>query len=583
MTAPAATTVTPTTPRPTVSSARGFAGAGRTWSLVHLGTLLAGIPVLAWIDRDQWFTGDEWAVVIYNGLGANPARVSIFAPHFEHWTTLVVLVYKAIYSVVALRSYVPYLVMLIIVLLVLAHLTWRLLLRVGVAPPYATAVAALTLVLAVGWENRAHPWQVAILAPVALGFGALLLMPERGPWQRRDAGVAGLLLLGVACSGVGVTMTVVVALAALLRRGWRVTLAIVAVPAAVYGAWYVLEGTSGQRNKVALSDAARDLPDFVWRGITAAYSGLVRVPDTGALVLAALVVWMVWRARPRREPWPIVVATTVGALVSISLTGLRRSGDGSFPEASRYSDVVVLLSLPALALATQEAGRALIRRTGRVAVTVCGIVVVAFLVVQAVALDHKARTEPFAGHMKPRVLAVARVMRDHEPIASTNIFGIPYISEPSTKTIARFDRHGELPALDVSLADVLTAREYVETLIGGSSPYSEGVARVASVGGASSTRGAPGCVVITPSTPQSRPSVVVDVPTAGTFRVASNRDDTASLSLVHGRAHGEPREFPIGPAAVPIGTSRATRMQVALPGGTTSTVCGLSPEAGGSS
>jgi len=35
-----------------------------------------------------------------------------------------------------------------------------------------------------------------------------------------------------------------------------------------------------------------------------------------------------------------------------------------------------------------------------------------------------------------------------EPIASTNIFGIPYLADPSTTTIARLDRHGELPALE---------------------------------------------------------------------------------------------------------------------------------------
>ena len=79
-------------------------GAGRTWLLAHLATLAAGIPVLLWVNRDQWFAGDEFEVVITNGLGANPARASIFAPHFEHWSTLGVLVYKALYEMFALRS-----------------------------------------------------------------------------------------------------------------------------------------------------------------------------------------------------------------------------------------------------------------------------------------------------------------------------------------------------------------------------------------------------------------------------------------------------------------------------------------------
>ena len=117
------------------------------------------------------------------------------------------------------------------------------------------------------------------------------------------------------------------------------------------------------------------------------------------------------------------------------------------------------------------------RRFGRPALVVCSVVVVAFLVVQVVALNDEVSSEAFVGEMRPRVLATARIMRDHEPIASTNIFGIPYLTEPSTSTIARLDRNGELPALDVSTADVLTAREYVGAVIGDASKYPEGVVR----------------------------------------------------------------------------------------------------------
>ena len=63
-------------------------------------------------------------------------------------------------------------------------------------------------------------------------------------------------------------MTVVVAIAAFLRRGWRVTAAILSIPVVVYGTWYLLEGTEGQRHSGSLSSAIRDLPEFAWSGIT---------------------------------------------------------------------------------------------------------------------------------------------------------------------------------------------------------------------------------------------------------------------------------------------------------------------------
>jgi hypothetical protein len=545
------------------------AGTDRTWLVVHLATLVAGIPVLAWINRDQWFAGDEWQVITHNGLGSNPTRLGLFAPHFEHWSTLGVLVYKGLYGVFAVRSYWPYVAVLILVILAVAHMTWRLLLRIGVVPAYATAVAALTMIAAVAWENRSTAWQITIIAPVALGFGALLLMPERGPWQRRDLGVVALLLVGLMCSGVGVTMTAVVALAALLRRGWKVTIELVAAPAVVYGLWYVLEGTTGQRNDTSLATALRDLPEFVWRGLTAAFSDLTRVPDSGAVVLVLVAAWLVWRARPRVEPWPLVVATSVGAVVSIALTGLRRAGAG--PE-SRYSDIVVLLALPALALMTQEAGRWLARRFGRPAFAVLSVIVVAFLVVQVVALNDEVYDEPFVGEMRPRVLATAQILRDHEPLASTNIFGISFLGEPSTTTIGRLDRNGELPALDVSKADVLTAREYIEAVVGDASKYPEGVATVSSPTGAALPRTADGCASARGG------KVLVQVPVAGSFRVATDPSATAFLRFVEGTARGRPRQFDTTPGGgTGIGVSRATDVELQLPPGTTSTTCGLAP------
>ncbi len=367
-------------------------------------------------------------------------------------------------------------------------------------------------------------------------------------------------------------MTAVVALAALLRRGWRVALGIIAVPAAVYALWYALEGSSGQRNDTSLSTALGDLPGFVWRGLTEAFSGLTRLPDSGAVVLAAVLVWLVWRARPRVEPWPLVIATTAGAVFSIALTGIRRAGAG--PE-SRYVDIVVLLALPALALMTQELGRGIVRRFGRPAVAVCSVVVVAFLVVQVVALNDEVSGEAFVGEMRPRVLATARIMRDGEPLATTNIFGIPYLTEPSTTTIARLDRHGELPALDVSASDVLTAREYVETVIGDASKYPEGVATSVLVSGGTVTAGAPGCVVISPNPSGAPPAALLELPAAGSFQVATDRIDDASLVFVDGAARGSPRGFQTAPGdGTGVGVSRATDVELTLPRVTT-TICGL--------
>ena len=70
--------------------------------------------------------------------------------------------------------------------------------------------------------------------------------------------------------------------------------------------------------------------------------------------------------------------------------------------------------------------------------------------------------------------------------------------------------------------------------------------------------------------------MLVRVPAAGSFRVATDPDATASLRFVEDGARGRPREFDTTRAGgTGIGVSRATDVELQLPADTTSTICGL--------
>ena len=492
----------------------------RPWFAVHLLSLAAAVPILLWINRDQWFSGDEWVVITTRGLGSNPQRVSLFYPHFEHWVTIPILVYRALYSVFALHTYLPYTLVLIAVQLAVVHTLWRLLLRVGVNAGFATGVAALFAVLAIGWENLSTAWQITIIAPVALGFATLLLMPVRGPFGRRDLVGWVLLVVALMCSGVGVTMTIVVGIAALLRRGWRVAVLVVSVPGVLYAVWLVTEGGKGQRNTVALSTALRELPGFAWRGVTDALAGLTRVSFAGPIVLVLLVAWLVWRARPRTEPWPLVLATSAGAVVSIGLTGLRRAGADA--GASRYAYVVVVLFLPAIALALQQLAQPVVRRFGRPAVWVCGGLVFVMCVVQVVALNHYVSTEFLVGQVRPRVLGTALLLREHEPIINPSLFGI--VAEPSAPTIARLDRQGDLPSTaGTTRSDVLTASEYVQLVAADTGLFPEDRAALTKATRARVVAGSgAGCFDVVASGDDA--DVTLSIPAETSFRMTTGRE-----------------------------------------------------------
>jgi hypothetical protein len=254
------------------------------------------------------------------------------------------------------------------------------------------------------------------------------------------------------------------------------------------------------------------------------------------------------------------------------LTGLRRAGVDA--QASRYADVVVVLLLPALALCTQDIARMAVRRFGRSLAAVFAVVVVGFVVVQVVALDHEVQSEIFVGEMKPRVLATAKILRAGEPVASTNIFGIPFVTEPSTSTIARLDRHGELPALDVTRADVLTAREYVEVVIGSEDLYPTGIATVVDVSRGRATTTAAGCVDVV-ATSTAPAAATLRLPEAASFSIATRRPQIVALRFEEAGATGRPRRFDVGPGAgVTVSVSRGTDVRLAFTNRTTS-LCGL--------
>jgi hypothetical protein len=170
------------------------------------------------LGRSQWFYHDEWDFLAARKAGD---LGDLFRPHNEHWTTLPILVYRALFALFGLRAYLPYRLVVLFLHLVAAALLLVAMRRAGVRPWIATAAASLLAFFGAGWQNIIQPFQICFTASLVLGLGQLLLADHDGALDRRDyvglvAGLAGLMT-----SGVAVSMTVVVGLAVLLRGGLR--------------------------------------------------------------------------------------------------------------------------------------------------------------------------------------------------------------------------------------------------------------------------------------------------------------------------------------------------------------------------
>lgn len=328
---------------------------------IHALVLVGGFLTLLTCARGQWFYGDEWEFLGHRGLAG--AERSVWAPHNEHWSTGPILIYRALYALYGVRTYVPYIVVLLLFHLVAAHLLWRLLLHIGVRPAIAAALATVFVLLGAGYENLMWAFQIGFVGSVALGLGGLLLVNHDTPWGRRD--VAGWLvsIIGLMFSGISVTMVVVAGLAVLLRRGWRQALLTVSVPGAVYLVWLVLIGHHDvAKGKRSLHDVV-SYPEFIWSGLRSAVDQTVGLPGAGLVVVIGLTLLLLHRRRQSAGPAAPAFACALGTLVLFAMIAVGRTGLGvQQAEVSRYVYLVVALALPAVGLAlTELAGRSLAR------------------------------------------------------------------------------------------------------------------------------------------------------------------------------------------------------------------------------
>lgn len=299
----------------------------------------------------QWFFLDDWDFVAGRSLSSVH---DLFRPHNEHWSTLPIVVYRVIWQFFGLRTYVPYQFAVLTLHLTAAVLLRRIMRRADVDPWIATAAACAFVFLGSGRQDIVWGFQIGFVGSLACGLGHLILADHDGPLTRRDAAGIGLGVMGLLSSGVAVTMTIVVGISVLIRRGWRAA-AVHTVPLAiVYGAWFVAIGHEGyQRSNTSLSEFF----SFVKTGFTNAFARFGDLWGVGVLIAGVLVIglFVAWARRPSdqlRRQAAVPAAMLVGALIFLVIAAAGRGARGTeFARATRYVHLTVALVLPALAVA----------------------------------------------------------------------------------------------------------------------------------------------------------------------------------------------------------------------------------------
>lgn len=272
------------------------------------------------LSRAYTFYFDEWTFIL---TAPDWTWITYLQPHNEHPVMLPRLIYAALLSTVGMRSYVPYMAVLLSLHAASAVLLFELVRR-RAGDLVGLACAALFLVLGAAWENLLWAFQIAFVGSVACGLGMLLAL-ERPSSPRRMLAASLLLTGSLAFSGIGIVFAAAALVILVLTPSRRRDLLWFAPVIVLFGAWYLAFGRSGTPPNPPPTAANIVLvPLFAAWGLGQSVAGLIGVGGPWgppALVVAAWVVALTWW---RRRPDPFALGVLAGLLALYAVTGLGR-------------------------------------------------------------------------------------------------------------------------------------------------------------------------------------------------------------------------------------------------------------------
>ena len=434
-------------------------------AVLYLACAVQGAVAL-WLGARGWFSGDLIHYFVARG-GVPGASEGLMEPHAAHWQLTLILVYLVLFKVVGLTSYLPYLLLTVVVHLALVLVMHRLLRRLGTSPTIAVIAAVTLLTYGAGSEAFIVEAPVALTSSLLLGALAVLALlraesagDPRGPSLRSTLVASALLLLACTISLGGVVASVWVGVFA-LSRGLGAMLRVVALPAVAFLGWYAVWGRGSTRILLSREEVLK-LPESAMTLLVTPFNDVTAGWGAGPALLIGVGAGVALVARSHS---PLARAALAGALAAVFhalVSAIAQLPYGlEQVTTSRYRYVVLVLLLPGLAALLESGRRLLAGRLGaehRWPVLAVAVVVAGMLVVHAALGQYRiGRSVATIGdltrtHLAGTVLAVAAgevVLTDARPGS--------YISGEDLAALADPALASERPDLGPTDADRLEA------------------------------------------------------------------------------------------------------------------------------
>ena len=286
--------------------------------LVILAALLVSGTILV-LTRSYTFYFDEWAYIL---SAPDWTGTTYLQPHNGHPAMLTRLIYSTLLATVGLRSYLPYMAVLLALHAASAILLFELVRR-HAGDLIGIACAALLLMIGAGWENLLWAFQMSFVGSVACGLGALVALESKA--RRRMPIATALLTASVMFSAIGLFFWLAAGVRLSATRDRRRELLWFVPVAVLFGAWLLGFGLHGATTP---DTNYSGLPLYVIWGLGAGAAGIageggwLGIP---LLVLAAGAVGYSWW-RGGFDPFALGIATALVAFYLV--TGLARGQIG---------------------------------------------------------------------------------------------------------------------------------------------------------------------------------------------------------------------------------------------------------------
>jgi hypothetical protein len=358
--------------------------------VIVVAAALIGCSSILWLTRTYTFYFDEWSFIL---TAPDWTWQTYLEPHNEHPSMLLRLVYAALLNTVGLRSYLPYMVVLLSLHFANVVLLFALVRR-RAGDLLGVAAGAALLLLGAGWDDLFWAFQIAWLASVALGLATVLALRASTP--ARMAVSAGLLTGSLMFSGIGLVFGIVAALQLALTPGRRKDLLWFFPTCVALMVWYVAFGRFGTHpNPPPTSANVVLVPQYLLWGLAQSLAGLIGegswigVPLLGAAVVAVALTWR------RQRPDPIALSMAGGLVALYVVTGLTRAQLGYVQAGSaRY---IYVGAVPWLIVLADVARQLPWRGTWRPAIVAClflacfnsGVLLFSFATAKAVLMQRQ--------------------------------------------------------------------------------------------------------------------------------------------------------------------------------------------------